>query len=155
MQMPRVYVDTSVFGGTQDVEFSDDSRRFLEEVRNGVFVVLISPLTMGELADAPESVSRAMFDLPPSQVESVPLSKEVIELAEEYVRTGVLGQRWADDAAHVAVATVAGADLIISWNFRHIVNFRRIQGFNSVNVRMGYQPITILSPREVINVDEE
>ncbi|MEI8372813.1 MAG: PIN domain protein [Planctomycetota bacterium] len=152
--MTRVYVDTSVFGGTQDVEFSDESCRFLEEVRKGVFVVLISPLTVGELADAPESVSRTLFDLPPSQIESVPLNTEVIELAEEYVQTGVLGQGSADDAVHVAAATVARADLIISWNFRHIVNYRRIQGFNSVNVRMGYQPITILSPREVINVDE-
>ena len=153
--MTRVYVDTSVFGGTQDTEFADDSLRFLEEVRKGVFVVLVSPLTMGELADAPEDVSRTLFDLPPSQVESVPLSKEVLDLAEEYIRTGVLGERWADDATHVAAATVAGADLIVSWNFRHIVNFRRIHGFNSVNVRMGYQPITILSPREVINVDED
>ena len=91
--MTRVYVDASVFGGTQDVEFADDSLRFLEEVRKGVFVVLISPLTMGELADAPEEVSRTLFDLPPSQVESVPLSKEVLELAEEYIRTGVLGGR--------------------------------------------------------------
>ena len=53
------------------------------------------------------------------------------------------------DALHVAAATVAGADLILSWNFRHIVNYNRIRGFNSVNVRMGYRAMTIHSPREV------
>ena len=77
------------------------------------------------------------------------------ELADEYVRAGVLGPASADDATHVAAATVAGADLIVSWNFRHIVNYNRIRGFNAVNVRMGYRAITILSPREVIDVDEE
>jgi hypothetical protein len=56
---------------------------------------------------------------------------------------------------HVAAATVAGADLILSWNFKHIVNFNRIRGFNSVNIRMGYRAMTILSPKEVSDEDEE
>jgi hypothetical protein len=63
--------------------------------------------------------------------------------------TGVLAQASITDALHVAAATVAGADLILSWSFRHIVNYNRIRGFNSVNIRMGYRAMTILSPREV------
>ena len=60
-----------------------------------------------------------------------------------------------NDALHVAAATVAGADLILSWNFEHIVNFNRIRGFNSVNVRNGYRSMTILSPLEVGDEDQE
>lgn len=82
------------------------------------------------------------------------MTAEAKDLAEEYVRSGVLGSASAADAMHVAVATVAGADLIVSWNFRHIVNYNRIRGFNAVNVRNGYRTVTILSPREVIDVDD-
>ena len=53
------------------------------------------------------------------------------------------------DATHVAAATVAGANLIVSWNFKHIVNYSRILGFNGVNASLGYRLMTILSPLEV------
>jgi hypothetical protein len=151
----RVYIDTSVFGGTQDDEFAEASRLFFRHVRNGAFVVLVSALTTDELDRSPDTVRRVLRELPPEQIEPVALSEDVKTLANEYLRAGVLGAASADDATHVAAATVAGADLIVSWNFRHIVNYSRIRGFNAVNVRMGYRPITILSPREVIDVDQE
>jgi predicted nucleic acid-binding protein len=153
--MDRAYIDTSVFGGLYDEEFAEVTEQFLQQVRDGTFAVLVSALTTAELDEAPENVRRVLHELPPAQIEPVPLSEEVRALADEYVRAGVLGRASLDDATHVAAATVAGADLIVSWNFRHIVNYNRIRGFNAVNVRKGYQTITILSPREVANVDEE
>ena len=153
--MDRAYVDTSVFGGTEDEEFAEASKQFFHQVRRGAFVVLVSAQTTDELDEAPENVRRVLYELPPEQIEPIALNEEVRALADEYVRAGVLGFASADDATHVAAATVAGADLIVSWNFRHIVNYNRIRGFNAVNVRMGYRAITILSPREVINVDED
>jgi hypothetical protein len=51
---------------------------------------------------------------------------------------------------HVANATVGGADMIVSWNFRHIVHFRKIRGFNAVNLKEGYATLAIYSPREVV-----
>lgn len=155
MHSDRVYVDTSVFGGTQDDEFAEMSREFFRQVHRGAFVVLVSAQTTNELDEAPECVQRILSELPPSQLERVALNEQVRQLAAEYVRVGVLGLASADDATHVAAATVANADLIVSWNFRHIVNYNRIRGFNVVNVRMGYRPITILSPREVIDVGED
>ena len=59
-----------------------------------------------------------------------------------------------DRIATYTAAADGGADLILSWNFRHIVNFDRIRGFNSVNVRWGYRAMTILSPREIGDADE-
>jgi hypothetical protein len=59
------------------------------------------------------------------------------------------------DALHVAAATVAGADLILSWSFRHIANFDRIRGFNSVNLVLGYRTMTILSHLEVAYAGRE
>jgi predicted nucleic acid-binding protein len=118
-------VDTSVFGGIHDEEFAEHTKSFFTGVRLGRFVVLVSSLTTDELDDAPEHVAKTLYDLAPEQVERVPLNQEVKDLAEEYLRANVLGRRWADDATHVAAATVAGADLIVSWNFRHIANYTR------------------------------
>jgi hypothetical protein len=154
MHRIRVYVDTSVFGGIQDAEFAAATEGFFRQVHQGVFVVLVSPLTTGELEKAPDRVRSVLQDLSEDQIEPILLTSEMNDLAEEYVRSGVLSSTSADDATHVAAATVAGADLIVSWNFRHIVNYNRIRGFNAVNVRNGYRSITILSPREVLDVDE-
>jgi len=151
----RVYVDTSVFGGVHDIEFREVTERFFEQVKRGGYVVLVSRLTTDELEDAPAQVSQVMRALTPDEIEPVTLDEEVRSLAEEYIRAGVLGEACIDDATHVAAATVARADLILSWNFRHIVNFNRIRGFNSVNNRNGYQSMVILSPREVIDDDQD
>ena len=155
MRRIRVYVDTSVFGGMHDEEFAEPTGRFFRQVQEGRFLVLVSTLSVDELNGAPECVTDVLRQLLPEQVEPVALTEEVRELAEEYVRAGVLSQKYADDAVHVAAATVAGAELIVSWNFRHMVNYDRIRGFNAVNVRNGYRTITILSPREVIDVEQD
>jgi len=155
MHRIRAYADTSVFGGVCDVEFAEVSTRFFEQVEQGRFVVLLSPLTTGELQEAPPEVRQVVTQLLPEQIERVPITEEVSELAQQYVDAGVLGKASIDDATHVAAATVEGADLIVSWNFRHIVNFKRILGFNSVNTRCGYRSMVILSPREVIHEDED
>ena len=153
MHKIRVYVDTSVFGGVQDVEFAQITKRFFEQISRRRFVVLVSRLTTDELENAPEGVSRVMSGLSPEHIEPASLNDEVRDLAEAYIKAGVLGEASMDDAIHVAAATVAGADLILSWNFRHIVNYNRICGFNSVNTRNGYRSMVILSPREVIDDD--
>jgi hypothetical protein len=49
----------------------------------------------------------------------------------------------------VALASVAGADAVVSWNFKHLVQLRRIRGFHAVNVLRGYPLIEIRSPLEV------
>ena len=149
MHRIRVYVDTSVFGGTQDEEFALPSRRFFSRLREARFRVLLSAATLRELAAAPPAVQNVWRSLPPELVEEVAIDTEAAELASEYIRAGVLGPASEADALHVAAATVSGADLILSWNFRHIVNYNRIRGFNSVNVAQGYRSMTILSPLEV------
>lgn len=114
---------------------------------------MISEETVRELLDAPESVRAFWESLPSETIERVSIGEEAKELAKAYIQAGVLGQASASDALHVAAASVAGADLILSWNFKHIVNFSRIKGFNGVNVMNGYPLITILCPLEMSNDD--
>jgi hypothetical protein len=82
-------------------------------------------------------------------------SDEVEELAEAYMQAAVVPPKYADDALHVAMATVHGIRLIVSWNFKHLVNVRREDGFNAVNVLRGLPIIRIVSPKEIIYADQE
>lgn len=151
----RVCVDTSVFGGVFDDAFAGISRRFFAEAAEGRRVVLLSEVTLGELRDAPELVRAFAASLSEGVVEELEFTKEMAELRDAYLAANVLGARWADDAAHVASATVARSDLIVSWNFRHLVKWEKIRAFNAVNLSQGYPLINILSPREVVSNEED
>ena len=144
----RVYADTSVFGGCFDKEFDDESRAFFDRVSSGVFVLLISDLTVRELENAPGEVREFYSTL--TGYESVSETNECYGLRDAYLNAGVVGTSSAADALHVAIATVYRADIIVSWNFKHIVQRRRIHGFEAVNTLMDYRPPEIFSPREII-----
>ena len=75
-------------------------------------------------------------------------------IIDEEFAEGILTEKWYDDALHVALATIAECNVIVSWNFKHIVNFRKIPLFNAVNMLNGYRQIAIHSPLEVINYEE-
>jgi len=82
-------------------------------------------------------------------------TEEVVELADAYQGHRILTPKFYDDGLHIALASVAEADLLVSWNFRHIVHFDKIRLFNSVNLELGYKPLQIYSPREVTKVEED
>lgn len=78
-------------------------------------------------------------------------TEESLELAQQYIASAILPKKFENDARHIAVATINNVNMLVSWNFRHIVHFDKIQQFNSVNIKEGYKTIEIYSPREVIS----
>ena len=74
---------------------------------------------------------------------------EAFELDDLYQESGILTSNFYDDGLHIALATLAEVDLLVSWNFRHIVHYDKIRRFNAVNLEQGYKSLTIYSPREV------
>jgi predicted nucleic acid-binding protein len=149
-----VYADTSVYGGVFDDEFQDNSRRFFQQVEAGRFDLLISDVVRQEIAEAPKRV-QTHFRRQLAHARSVSIDEEVLTLRDAYLEHGVVSAKWAGDAAHVAAATVGGAELIVSWNFQHIVHFERIRLYNAVNALCGYSPIDVRSPAEVIGDEED
>mgnify|MGYP002760437110 CR=1 FL=1 len=145
----RIYADTSVIGGVHDPEFADDSRRFVKGVRAGRFILLVSEIVVAELQGAPEAVRRILPSLPATSVEPVEVSEEVLTLRDADLDASIVGEQWSDDAAHVAAATMARADAIVSWNFTHIVRLDKMKAYNRVNEREGYDSLTIISPTEL------
>lgn len=148
-----VYVDTSVFGGAFDPEFAEASNVFFRNVREGRYFLAISPLVLVELEAAPKDVQKLLEQLEP-YVTRIPIGERAYELQQAYMTAQVVGAKWEVDALHVAVATISGCRAIVSWNFKHIVNFRRIPLYNGVNQMMGYSPLAIHSPQEVIFDDD-
>ena len=149
MKKINIYVDTSVIGGCCDLEFQEWSNGILKDFQSGTFGLLLSELIDAEIEDAPDEVTKIYVKFRNCTDKIIELSSEAIELAEAYLKHRILTHNYRDDARHIAIATVAGADLVVSWNFKHIVHFEKIQRFNAVNIEMGYKPISIYSPREV------
>lgn len=150
MRKPRIYADTSVIGGCLDDEFAEDGLALLAMARAGEIVLLLSDVLAVELDTAPADVQLVLADLPKGSFERVLSSEESEHLRDAYLRARVVGPRHAADAHHIALATILRADLLVSWNFKHIVHWDRIRLFNAVNLREGYSPIEIRSPKEVV-----
>jgi predicted nucleic acid-binding protein len=150
MNRMRIYIDTSVVGGCHDAEFERESRALLARAKAGKMVLLVSQTLIDELKLAPPSVQDELARLPERATERLAVTPEAVELQEKYLAAEVVSRNHSNDALHVAQATVARADLIVSWNFKHIVHFEKIRGFNAVNLTEGYLPIEIRSPLEVV-----
>ena len=145
----RIYVDTSVLGGCFDVEFSTWSNGLLEDFRRGLLRAVLSDVTAEEIGRAPATVQAVHQELVSLGAELVSVSAEVLQLVAAYEARAILGPRYRNDLLHIALATVAAVDVLVSWNFRHIVRLDRIQLFNEVNISLGRGALTIYSPREV------
>ncbi len=150
MKKLRIYLDTSVFGGCFDDEFSTDSQKIFAEIKYGKFIPVISNTTLAELEPAPIEVRKILGDINPDNAEFVSVSEEILALRDAYLDAGVVGYASTEDAEHVAIATVVNVDFIVSWNFKHIVHYDKIAGYNAVNIANGYRIIQIFSPKEVI-----
>ena len=153
MRPLRVYVDTCVFGGAFDQEFSAATLAFFTQVRSGRFLLVVSALVRVEIETAPLPVQELMTEMLPFS-ETVYPTDEALQLQTAYLDAGILTPKWGDDALHVALATVMQCDLIVSWNFRHIVHFQKVPRYNAVNTLNGYGPIAINTPAEVLTYDE-
>ena len=149
----KVYADTSVFGGVFDEEFARDSRRFFEDILAGKFSLVVSALVEEEIESAPELV-RVHFMRFASTSELAEITPAVLDLRDAYLSAGIVTPKSTDDATHVALATISQCEIIVSWNFKHIVNFQKIPKYNAINVLHGHCSINIYSPSEVISYDE-
>ncbi|MEW6215215.1 MAG: PIN domain protein [Nitrospirota bacterium] len=147
----RIYIDTSVIGGCFDDEFAEYSNLLFQEFITGKKIAVVSNITLKELKESPEHVRKKFEEIPKENIEYVGLTEEAEELAQKYIENGVISSNYFLDAEHIAIATVEKVDIVVSWNFKHIVNVHKIRGFNSVNLKEGYQLIDIRTPMEVID----
>ena len=150
----KFYVDTSVWGGYNDQEFANWTQPFFEQARKGKFIIVLSDVTLGELHNAPELVRELPTTIPQKFLEIVSVTEEHLALADKYVKEGALTSKFHSDAQHIAISSIYKVDSLVSWNFKHMVNFFRIQQYNSINLKYGYSTIDIRTPKEVTYEEE-
>lgn len=137
----NVYTDTSIIGGCFDKEFDEWSVALFEEFKSGTKFILLSDLTLQELEFARQEVREKIYEVPANNQITIGITDEAINLAETYINEGALTNKSYNDALHIALATLNNADVLASWNFKHIVNLSRIKLYNSINLKLGYNII--------------
>jgi hypothetical protein len=148
----RYYLDTSVWNGVKEPVFMVDTKMFFKmiDLRRGIY--LYSEVVEREFAGgAPDEVKMLFASVSSEYKEKVAVTDEVRRLAEMYVKEGVVGKTSLKDCIHIAAATVHKADMLVSWNFKHIVNVARVRGYNAINTMLGYPALEIHSPKEVVD----
>ena len=152
--MERIYLDTSVFGGYFEPEFELWTKVMFDRISKGQFKVLISRLTDVELENAPQKVKDLATSLPTDNVEWLEITDHAVQLANKYIEEKVVGQTSYSDCLHIAIATLNYADVLVSWNFKHIVNHVRIRGYNAVNFKHAHKILDIRSLREILDYED-
>jgi len=146
----RIYIDTSVIGGCFDKEFKEWSEKLFDNFRRGKSIAVISDITLDELSFARTEIRNLLDTLPNESKEYVLNDGQSENLADHYIKEGAVTKNSHEDALHIAIATINKVDVLVSWNFKHIVNLTRIRKYNAVNLMNGYQMIEIRNPREIL-----
>lgn len=157
MAVLTMYLDNSILGGYFDAEFEEPTRRLWRMAEAGECQFIASVVTQQEAVVAPPNVVRLFAWTFPDPSALLELTPRAEELARAYLAAGVVSAQYVDDARHVAIATTHGIGLLVTWNFRHLANYRREAGFNRINLENGYPAIRIISPLEIVyeSQDEE
>jgi predicted nucleic acid-binding protein len=158
MKRLKIYLDTSVISHLDAPDVPDkeaDTKRLWEEIKAGTFEAFISPVVVAEIERCYEP-KRTNLKAQLHTVEYTMLEKnaEVSELALRYVEADILRPKNLNDCLHIAYACVSGCDIVVSWNFKHLVNIKTINGVKGVNALAGYREMPIYSPTMLIGGNE-
>lgn len=125
MERLRIYIDTSVLGGCFDEEFAPWSNGLMRDFRAGRLVPVLSDVTAAEVASAPEPVRDLHQEMLALAGAVLPVTSEVLGLVAKYQAKEILAAKFLADMQHIALATIARVDALVSWNFKHIVRLER------------------------------
>jgi len=147
----RYYLDTSVWNGVKEPVFMFDTKMFFEMISRNRIICVYSEIVERELEGAPKVVRERFSSISGKYKEKVIITDDILRLADAYINEGVVGKTSLEDCIHIAAATVHKADVLVSWNFKHIVNIHRVRGYNSINAKFAYPILEIRSPGEVLD----
>lgn len=155
----KVYLDTSVISylDQQDApEQMMETREVWERIKAGQFEVFISDVVLRELGDCIEEKKRNLLIGHLSEIEYnlITVDDTIVQLAERIVTAGILKQKNMDDCQHIAAAILSDCDIIVSWNFKHIVNVKTIRGIKVITTIEGYKDLLIYQPTALLNEEE-
>jgi predicted nucleic acid-binding protein len=153
----RLYLDTSVIShlDAPDVpEKEADTKRLWEDIKAGKYEITMSWLSYAEIDRCSEPKRSFMQSvLADITSEFIEQDDEAERLSALYVEIGGLPPKSVKDAMHIAIATISRCNIVLSWNFRHIVNLRAIKAVEAVNIRESYNVVRIMSPTMILEME--
>ena len=159
MRRLKLYLDTSVIShlfADDALEKMQDTDRLWEKCKSGEYEIYISDVVINEIRNCAEPKRGQMLEKI-RQVDFQVLSEtdEISQLAREYIKGGVLREKSIDDCLHIAYAVINNCDVIVSWNFKHLVNYKTINKIKIVNIMHRYKEIGIITPTMLIEGEDE
>jgi predicted nucleic acid-binding protein len=157
MKKLKIYLDTSVISHLlhDDVhEKQEYTRKLWERIKNGEYDVYISSVTIYEIEQCKEERRTKLINfINEINTTVIDLEDEQRELAEKIIELGILTRKSLDDCYHIACALTSNCDIIVSWNIKHLVNYRTINGVRGISQIKGYNPIGIYTPEILLGAD--
>jgi predicted nucleic acid-binding protein len=154
----KLYVETSVWNQLEHDDRQDwreTAEQFFAAVVRGEYEIYISNVVLDEIfATVDLALQKRLADhINRFQPHVLELNDEATILTKRYIGAGFGGatvsQRVYRDCSHVAIATVNDIKHMVSFNCRHLVNDRRIDGFNAINLQNGYDTmVDITTPHK-------
>ncbi len=158
MKKLKIYLDTTVISflkADDSIDKMNLTLQFWELARQNKFIIVLSQLTLDEVLRCSEPKRSILFDyLKQIDFDDFDITKDVEDLGNKYIQEEIIPQKYADDAYHIAAASVYECDVIASWNFQHIVKYKTIIGVNGINKMLGYKEIEILTPESMVGEEE-
>lgn len=149
--MPRrfkLYLDTSVpnaYLDKKNLYRQEITIKFWEKLKE--HDVFISDLVKEEIEAArDEKLKDGLFNLIKNFGILYAKDAKVKTLAELYVSAEIIPAKYIEDAIHIAVTTINSLDILVSWNFEHIVKLKTRREVNAINILFGYDQIEIIEP---------
>lgn len=159
MQKLKVYLDTSVISYLYQEDAQEkmqDTLQLWERFKNQQYEVYISDIVINEISDCTEEKLNILMDyLNQIEYHLIATDEDTVGLAEKFIDFGILKQKSFDDCQHIASAILAGCDIIISWNFKHIVNIKTIRGVKVITTLEGYKDLLIFPPSALLESEED
>ncbi len=154
LRKQKLYLETSVFGflvGERALPQREPTERLFQDIAEGHFDAFISDEVLRELKEAPDPPRAQLFQIITTQgLHVLEVNQEAKELTVRYIEAGIIPAKVEPDALHIAIATVHGLDILVSWNLQHIVKSKTRREVNAINALWGYRTIDLATPQEVI-----
>jgi predicted nucleic acid-binding protein len=159
MKKPLIYLDTSVISYLEQEDAPEkmaDTRLFWEQVKAGDYDVAISRVTLQELEQCAEPKRTVLFrhlnDISYLRIER---NNEIEVLAQQFIKQNILTVKSIDDCRHIACSIIYNCDMIVSWNFKHIVNYKTINGVKLISLITGYREVAVYTPAMLVVSDDD
>ena len=150
MRKLKIYLDTSVISyldQPDSQEKMEQTRKLWKILQIGKYDVVISDLVLIEINECKEPKRSILKEyLAQINYKRVNITEETEEIANEIIKEGILNPKSFDDCLHIASAIISDCNIIISWNFKHMVNVDTINGVRKITFAKRYNNIDIYAP---------